>query len=464
MSLMLSVLIIVALAVIGIIAFVFHKQYKKVAPNEVLVISGLRKYSITEPDGTIKQIGYRFKVGGGAFINPFTEKAEKLMLEVITINVKPLVATGEGVPIIAEATGQLRIDTDDYPLTLAIEQFLGRGIEGIREVGEAILEGKVRAVMGTMTVEEIYKNRLAFAEKVQEAVAKDFASMGLVMISFALKDISDTQGYLEALSRPRIAAVKRDAAVAQAEADRDSAIQSSMARKEAEIARLRAEAEIAGAAWNNEAKKADSQVEVNKRKARADMSYELERQKISQDLKREEHLVKMIEKENAIRLEDLEITRKEKELDATVLKPSNARKYQIQSEAEAESFRVSTEAQGKAEARKAESDAEADRIKKLGQADALAMLEKAKAYDKYNQAAIYQMILDVMPELAKAVAEPLSRIEKIVLIGTDGKLGTAKLAGQVSEVLAQVPEVIESITGIDIKKIIKDKLSSGDTK
>jgi flotillin len=460
MSLMTGVLIIVVLAVIVIIGFVFHKQYKKVAPNEVLVISGLKKHTIMEPDGHTRQIGYRFKVGGGAFINPFTEKAERLVLEVITINVKPLVATAEGVPIIAEATGQVRINTDDYPLHIAIEQFLGRGTEGIREVAESILEGKVRAVMGTMTVEEIYRNRLVFADKVQEAVAKDFAGLGLLMCSFALRDISDTQGYLEALSRPRIAAVKRDAAVAQAEADRDAAIQTSMARKESEIARLKAEAEIAGAAWSNEAKKADSQVEVNKRKAHADLSYELERQIIAQDLKKEEHLVHMIEKDNAIKLEELEVVRKEKELDATIIKPADAHKYQVQADAEAESFRLATEAKGKSEARMVESDAEAERIKKLGQADALAMLEKAKAYDKYNQAALYQMIIDVMPELAKSIAEPLSRIEKIVMIGTDGKLGTAKIAGQVSDVLAQVPEVIESITGIDVKKLIKDKLSS----
>lgn len=435
-------------------------QYKRIAPNQVLVISSRRKYIITAPDGTKKQIGYRFRIGGGAFIKPFTEKAETLPLEIITVNIKtPEVLTGEGVPIMAEASAQIKIDTNEYSLTLAIEQFLGRGTEGIREVATNVLEGKMRAVIGTMTVEQLYRGRLDFAEKIHKAVEKDFADMGLVMVSFALKDISDTQGYLDALSRPRIAAVKRDAAVAQADADKEAAIQASRAKKEAEIARLQAEAEIAGAIWENETKKANSQVEVNKRKAHADLAYELERHKIAQELKKEEHLVRMIEKQNAIKIEELEIERKQKELESNVLKPADAKKYQIQTEAEAESFKIATEAKGKVEAKKLENEAEAERIKKLGQAEALAMLEKAKAYAQYNQTAIYQMLIDVMPELAKSISEPLSKVDKIVMIGSDGNIGSSKITGQVAQILAQIPEVVESLTGIDLKKYLKEKLS-----
>jgi len=453
------VYIIIAIAVIILGGFIFHKQYKKVAPNEVLVISGRRKYEVKAPDGTVKEIGYRFRVGGGAFINPLTEVAETLKLEVITVNIKINDAiSGEGVPITAEATGQVKINTNDYPLTLAIEQFLGSGSDGIREVTESIFEGKIRAIIGTMTVEELYKNRLEFATKVEKAVEDDFKSLGLELVAFALRDISDAQGYLDALSKPRIVAVKREAQIAQAEADKEAAIKTAQARKEAEIARLRAEAEIAGASWENEAKKANSQVEVNKHRARADMSYELERYKLSQELRKEEHLVKVIEKQNAIKLEELEIERKAKELEATIIKPSEARKQQIQMEAEAESFRLSTEAKGKFEAQKIQSEAEAEHIKKMGQAQAIAMLEKAKAYEKYNQAAIYEMIMNVLPEIARAIAEPLSKVEKIVVINSDDKLGTSKITGQLSNVIAQVPEVIESITGIDIKKILKDKL------
>ena len=240
--------------------------------------------------------------------------------------------------------------------------------------------------------------------------------------------------------------------------DRDAAIQASKARKESEIARLQAEAEIAGKAWENEAKKANSQTEVNKRKAHADMSYELERNKLAKDLKKEEYVVKRLEKQEIIELEKLEVERKQRELEANVLKPAEARKIQVQAEAEAESFRLSTEAKGKAVAKSSEAEVEAKRIELIGQSEAKAILERAKAYEHYNQAAIYKMIMDVMPELARSVAEPLSRVEKIVMVGTDGKLGSAKITGQVSEVLAQLPEVVQSLTGLDISKILKEKL------
>ncbi len=454
------VYIIFAIAIIVLAAYIFYKQYRKVAPNEVLVISGRRRYEIKAPDGTMKEIGYRFRVGGGAFINPLTEVAETLKLEVITINIKINDAiSGEGVPITAEATGQVRVNTNEYPLTLAIEQFLGSGSDGIKEVTESIFEGKIRAIIGMMTVEELYRNRLEFAEKVEKAVEEDFESLGLELVAFVLKDISDAQGYLDALSRPKIVAVKREAQIAQAEADRDAAIKSAQARKEAEVARLRAEAEIAGASWENEAKKANSQVEVNKHRARADMSYEIERFKLSQELKKEEHFVRMIEKKNAIELEELEIERRQKELESTVIKPAEAKKFQVQMEAEAESYKQLTEAKGKFEAQKIQSDAESEHIKKIGQAQATAMLEKAKAYDKYNQAAIFEMIMNILPEIAKAIAEPLAKVEKIVIVNTDDKLGTNKITGQLANVISQVPEVIESITGVDIKKILKDKLT-----
>lgn len=450
-------ILLVVLLIVGFIFF-YLKQYKKVSPNEVLVISSKKKYTIKAPDGTLKQIGYRFRVGGGAFINPFTEKAETLPLEVISVDIKtPEVLTGEGVPIIAEASAQVRINTNDFPLTLAIEQFLGSKNDGIKTVSETILEGQVRAVMGTMTVDEIYKNRAGFAEAVEKAVKDDFDRLGLIMISFALKDISDTQGYLDALSRPKIAIAKRDASVAQAEADKDSAIQSAQARKEAEIARLKAEAEIAKAMWENEAKKAESQVEVNKKKAHADSAYELERFKIAQILKKEEHNVKLIEKNNAIALEELEIQRKEKELESNVLKPAEAKKIQIQKETEAESFKIIEEAKAKTEAYKLNSQAEAEKISSFGKAEAESLTLKAKAYQNYNEAAIKQMVLEILPELAKSIAEPLSRVEKIVIIGSDAQ-GTGKITKGVTEIISQVPEVVEALTGIDIKKSIKEKL------
>ena len=444
----------------AVVIIVLSLQYRKVGPNETLIIAGGRKRTVTLADGTKRKVGYRYRLGGGVFVWPGMEKVYALPMDVISVSIRtPEVLTHGDVPILAEAAAQVKIDSSEETIHLAAEQFLGIGRDGLRDVVVNVLEGKVREVIGTMTVEEITRGRHEFSARVVKAVKEDFSRMGLVMLSFALKDISDTQGFIDALSKPQIAAAKRDAAIAQAETEKEAVVKSSQARKEAEVARLQAEALIAKAQWENEAKKAESQVTVNTKKAQADFSYELERHRLSQDLKKEEAKVKQIEKEEAIKIESLEIARKEKELEATVVKPADARKYQIKAEAEAEEFRIAAEAKGKAEALKLEGLAEADRIKAKGLAEADSMVRKAQAWEKYNQAAVLEMYIKVLPELARAVSEPLSKVDKIVIVGGDKELGTTKITAQVAQVLAQMPEVVKSLTGADIHEFLKKKLS-----
>ncbi len=450
----------IILVILAIIGFIVAKQYRKVGPNEVLIISGGRKRTVIEPDGTKRKVGYRYRLGGGTFVLPFIETVDTLPMEVIPMDIKtPEVHTHTGVPLIVNATAQVKIDSADPSIRRAAEQFLGLGKEGIRDISMTILEGKMRDVIGTMTVEDIYRGRHEFSRKVIEMSQDDFSKMGLTILSFSLKDISDTQGYLDALGKPQIAAAKRDATIAEAETEKEAIIRSSQAKKEGEVARLGSQALIAKAEWENEAKKAESQVAVNQKKAQADYSYELERFRLSQEIKKEEAKVQLIEKEQAIKIEELEITRREKELNSSVIKPADARKYQIKAEAEAEEFRIQAEAKGKAEAMKAEGTAIAESMKEKGIAEAEAMLEKAKAWEKYNQAAVLEMYLNKLPELAKAVAEPLSKVDKIVLVGGDKGTGATKITAQVAEVLAQMPEVVQSLTGVDLKKYFKEKLT-----
>ena len=460
---MLSWIILAAaiVVVLALLSLLISKQYRKVGPNQALIISGGRKNAITRPDGTKTKIGYRYRLGGGTFVWPFLETVDILPLDVINLDIKtPEVLTYGGILIQAIASAQVKIGSDEESIHLAAEQFLGTGREGIRDVAMTILDGKMRAVIGTLSVEDIYRGRHDFAEKVSQAVHKEFVGMGLKLLSFSLKEITDTQGYLEALGKPHIAAAKRDAAIAEAETQKEATIKSSEARKEGEVARLNAEALIAKAQWENEAKKASSQVEVNQKKARADLAYELERYRQNQEIKREEYKVRNIETEESIKIEEMEIERKQKELDAQVIKPADARKYQIMAEAEAEGFRIQTEAKGKAEALKMEGQAEAQRIKQQGIADAESMLKKAEAWEKYNQAAILELYLKNLPELAKAVSEPLSRVDKIVMLGGDKGTGATKITGQVAEVLAQMPDVVKSLTGVDIKKYFQEKMKT----
>lgn len=451
----------IIVVILAILIVTMALQYRKVGPNEAIIISGGRKRTVTAPDGTHRKVGYRYRLGGGTFVWPFTERVDVLPIDIISLNIRtPEVLTHGGVPIMAEASGQVKVDSTDEGIRMAAEQFLGQGKDGIRDVAMSVLEGKVREVIGTMTVEEIYRGRQEFSSRVAQAVKHDLAAMGLVMLSFALKDISDTQGYIDALSKPQIAAAKRDATIAQAETEKESIIKSSHAREEGEVARLQAEAQIAKAQWENEAKKAESQVFVNSWKAQADFSYELERNRLNQEIKKEEAKVKLIEKEEAIKIEQAEISRKEKELEANVLKPADARKYQIKAEAEAEEFRILAEGKGKADVRKLEAQAAADEIRLKGLAEAEAMLKKAQAWEKYNQAAVLEMYIKALPELARAVAEPLSKVDKIIIVGGGDKdLGMTKITGQVAQILAQMPDIVKTLTGADINKFLRNKLS-----
>jgi flotillin len=440
------VLLGVIVAALAILIIALAKQYRKVGPNEVLIVSGGAKRTVVAPDGTKRRIGYRAHIGGGTFVLPLIEKAEVLPLEVFAVELKiPEVLTSQGIPVITQASAQIRVKTDDYSIRLAAEQFLGKGIEGMRDISSRIIEGHARSMIGKLSVEELYRNRDDFAERVEQAVQQDFDRLGLSLIAFALTDIIDTQGYLEALGRPQIAKAKRDASVAEAETEKDAQIKAAVARKEGDIAKLKAETEVAEATRDYEAKRAEYQAAVNEKRANADLAYEIERQRMSQHLKREEAEARLIEKQKAVELEEMEIKRKEKELQATVMKP-----------AEAESYRQEMEAKGRAVARKLEGSAEVDVLKARGAAEAEAMRKKADSWSHYNQAAVYQMLIDVLPEIAKSVSEPLSKVEKIVIVGDsgDGPLGASKVTGEVARVMAQLPAIVESLGGAELKKLL----------
>jgi flotillin len=442
------VLIGVIAAIVIVVIIALKMQYRKVGPNQVLIVSGGMKHTVVEPDGTKRKIGYRTHIGGGTFVMPLVETAEALPLEVFTVEVKVSgILSSQGIPVDALGTSQVRVKTDETSIRRAAEQFLGKGIDGMREISMQIIEGHVRSTIGNMTVEEIYKNRDEFAEKVEGGAQKDLDHLGLSIVSFSLTDVSDTQGYLESKARPQIAKAKHDAEVAEAESAKEAAIKAAIARKEGDVAKLQAETEVAEATRDYEAKRAEFQAVVNQRRANADLSYELERQKISQQLKKEEAETMLVEKRKAVELEEMEIKRREKELEATVRKP-----------ADAENYRQEMEAKGRAVARKLEGSADIDILKARGVAEAEAMRKKAEAWGHYNQAAIYQMFMDVLPDLAKAVSEPLSKVEKIVIVGGsgDGSLGASKVTGEVARVMAQLPAIMESLGGADLKNLLTD--------
>lgn len=440
---MLQIYIAIAVVLIAaLLVLLLVKQYRRVGPNEVLIVSGGRKTRVFP--------------GGGAFVTPFIEDSDVLPLEVYSLNIHIGEAlTSQGVMIQADGVGQVKIKNEEQSILTAAEQFTGKGKDGIIDAAAVILEGYMRSEMGSRTVEEIYRNRDDFSTNVRENSQKDLRNLGLAVVSFTLKGITDTQGYLDALGKPKIAKVKHDAEVQQAEMNKDAKIKASLARQEGEVVRFESEAKIAEASKEFELKRAAHQVDINSNKAKADFAYDLERYRLSQELKRQEGKVKLVEKEVGIELEEKEIARREKELEASIVKPAAARKAQAIAEAEAERFRIESEAKGRAEATRAEGEADVEVLRRKALAEAEAMLKKAESWSKYNDAAIYQLFIEMLPELARAVAEPLANVDRIVMIdGDGGNGGPARLTRNVAELMAQVPEIIESMSGYDVSRLL----------
>ncbi len=443
------------------------KRYKKVGPNQVMVIAG-RNFRVRSPDGSVEATGYRIRKGGGAFIFPLLERVDILSLELMTLDfTTPEVYTKPGVPIVVDGVAQVKIKGDEGSVRTAAEQFLGKTVEEIKQVALQTVEGHLRAIVGTLTVEEIYRNRDQFASKVQEVAIPDLANMGLEIVSFTLKDIRDSHGYLEALGRPRTAEVKRDAIIAQAEADRDSAIRSAQARQAGEIAKFEAEIRIAEAQRDFQIKKAEYDAASNLKRAEADLAYDIQKNKTSQALKKEEMQIQIVEKEQAVIVQEREIQRREKELEATVKRQADAERYRMETEAAALRTKAEQVARGESESRRLRGIAEADVIKATGTseadvialkgtAEAEAMRKKADSYKEYNQAAVLQVLVAALPEIAKAVAEPLSKTDRITLVSTGGDgAGASRLTGDIAKIMAELPALVESFSGVDLRKLIE---------
>jgi flotillin len=474
------IVVVAGVLVVVFILFTFAlaSRYRKVGPNQALIIAGTkRRYSMA--DGKFGTRGFRIVRGGGTFVWPIFEKVDVLSLEIMTIDVQtPEVYTLLGVPVLVDGVAQVKIRGEDSAIATAAEQFLGKGETEILHVAQQTLEGHLRAILGTLSVEEIYKNRDAFAQQVQKVATEDMANMGLQIVSFTIRDIRDKQGYLDALGKPRTAQVKRDAIIGQAEADRDAAIKSAQAKQAGKEAEFAAETKIKEAERDYKIQVAEFDKMSNLKRADADLAYELQKNTTFQQVKAQEVQVQVVEKQKGIDVQEMEVKRREKELDAQIKKPAEAERYRIETLAAAQQSKFQVEAKGEGEAKRQIGFAEADVIQRTGEADAAAnkarglaaadvikaqglseaeaMRKKAESWQMYNQAAIMQMIVEGLPQIARAIAEPLSKTEKMVIINMGGEGGgAAKLTRDVTSIIAQLPPVIESLTGVKLETLVE---------
>ncbi len=460
---------IVAGIVIMLIVLLFGVGYVKAPPDMAFIISGFKKKS-------------RIVIGRASIRIPFFERLDKLNLRLIPIDVKTsnAVPTADYININVDATVNVKISNDPDTLRLAAENFLNKNAEYIAGVAREVLEGNVREIVGKMNLEEMVSDRQKFAALVKENAEPDLMAMGLDIISFNVQNFVDGNEVIENLGIDNIVKIKKAAAIARAESERDIKVAQASADKESNDAAVAAQTEIAKKQNELAIKKSELQREADTKKAIADAAYQIQKEEERKTIEITTANANIAKQEREIDLKQKEVSVKEKALEAEIKKQADADKYaaqqradaalyQRQKDAEAKQF----EAQREAEARKAQAEAEryskeqeaagiravgeaeASAIQAKGIAEAEAMEKKAVAYAKYNRAAVAEMMIKVLPDIAGKIAEPLGAIDKITIIGgSEGGNGVDQIAGNVPVVMAKVFESMKEATGIDLADII----------
>src|SRR5690349_13058665 len=374
----------IGIAVVFMTMVALARLYRKAGPHEALIVYGGGKNP-------------RVVTGGGTVIFPLLESCRGLSLELMSFDVAPKqdLYTKQGVAVTVEAVAQIKVKGDPESILTAAEQFLTKPPEEREGLIRLVMEGHLRGIIGQLTVEEIVKQPEMVGERMRSTCADDMNKMGLEVISFTIKEVKDKNEYITNMGRPDIARIKRDADIAAAEAERDTAIKRAVAKREASVAEAQADQERVLAQTLSQAKQAEATRDLNvkqaqyleiskKQQAQADKAYDIQTQIMQQQLTAEQVRVEQVEREAQVKVQEAEILRREKELIATVLKGAEIERQRIETLAAAEKQKLIAEAEGKANSIRAQGEAEADIIFKKGDAEARAMNVKAEAFQEYN--------------------------------------------------------------------------------
>jgi flotillin len=454
-----------ALAVVVAIYLLARMLYKKVGPDEAMIVYGRRKLfgdKVRNEQGAIE--GFRIVRGGGTLVLPVTEQFRVISLRMMTLDIDlQHVYTSQGIPINVKAVAQVKIKGDTEHIRKAAEGFLGVPPESVRSTIQETVAGHLRGIIGTLTLEELYRDQKRFQEKVRDEAHFDLEGMGFEFKSFVFQAIQDSEGYLDSLGQPKIQEALRDARIATAQADRAAKLEEETARQQKEQKRFQVDTEIADAEKSLSLKRAAIQKEVDVAKAQAIKAGEMET------------------KVQDITIADKEVERRKLELNATIREQADAKKYETERVADAEQYRIERQAAAERKRReeaaqavkaeglaKAEAEsvmrrniglAEAEAIRAKGEAEAAARRLLAEALKLYNDAGLSIEALKVLPEIAAAISEPLSRAGATTIIsngnGHDGT-GAAKLSQDVVQVLSQLSPIMEQLAGVDLKRFLQD--------
>jgi flotillin len=451
--------VLALMLIMGMIA----RLVRKAGPHEALVVYGFR--------------GTRVVKGHGTIIFPMIENFRALSLELMSFDVAPQqdLYTKQGVAVTVEAVAQIKVKSDVESILTASEQFLTKTDQEREGLIRLVMEGHLRGIIGQLTVEEIVKQPEMVGDRMRSTCADDMNKMGLEVISFTIKEVRDKNEYISNMGKPDVARIRRDADVATAEADRDTAIKRALAQREAAVAKAQADqervlaetlslAKQAEAQRDLEIKKAQYQEVTKRQQAQADKAYDIQTNIMQQQVVAESVKVQQIEKEQQVKVQEAEIARREKELIATVLKQAEIERQRIETLAAAEKQRLMAEAEGHAAAIRNQGEAEAEIIFKKGEAEAKAMNVKAEAYQEYNQAAVIDKLLTGLPEVVRAMASPLANVDKITIVSTGNgdAAGMNKITGDLAKMAAQVPALFETLSGMNLGELLGKVRQIGD--
>jgi flotillin len=482
-----TVAVSILLGLVGLFAAValFARNYIKVPPSTVAIFYG-RKHTFVDDKGNHATVGFRVVRGGAALRMPVLEQVAYLSLNVISIPLRIAKAyTKEGVAVTVEAVANVKIAGDDVSLRGASERFLGMSADAIKGVIFQTLEGHLRAILGTLTVEEINADRQAFAQKMTDEAALDLKKMGVNIDILTIQQISDEMGYLDALGKKRTAEVKRDAVIGEAQAQRDATIKSAMADQEGKTKRYEADVAIAQSLRDKESRQAEFDAAVKAKQAEADQAGPLATATMRQKVIEQETRIDQVRKQQEVLVQTQEAARREQELQATVVKPAEAERQAAILKAEgdrqatvirAEANQKELEFQGAGEASKIErigraeaakvlaiGEAEAEVIKKKLLAEAEGLQSKAEAWKNFNQAAVLNMVVEKMPELAQAFATQLAGIDKISIIDMGngaGSGGVNKVMSTVGGGMSAMLEMLKDQFGVDVAGLMQAKTTA----
>jgi flotillin len=446
-----------------LIIMAFAGMFRKAGPHEAIIVYGLG--------------GTRVVKGRGTFIFPLVETSKDLSLQLMSFDVAPQqdLYTKQGVAVTVEAVAQIKVKSDPESILTAAEQFLTKTPSEREGLIRLVMEGHLRGIIGQLTVEEIVKQPEMVGDRMRSTCAEDINKMGLEVISFTIKEVRDKNEYISNMGRPDVARIKRDADVAAAEADRDTAMRRAIASREAAVAKAQADQERVLAETLSQAKQAEAQRDlevkkaayaemVKKQQAQADKAYDIQTNIMLQQVRAEEVTVMQVQKEHEVKVQDAEILRRDRELTATVYKQAEYERKRIETLAEAEKQRLIIEADGKAASIRAQGEAEAEIIFKKGDAEARAMNVKATAYQEFNQAAIVDKLITNMPEVVRALAAPLANVDKITIVstGNGNTAGLNKITGDITQMAAQIPALFETLSGMPLSELFAKVRLIGD--